>query len=1393
MTGQCCVPIISRTSYGPTFSVFNPDDVGVVNPIPSKMLAGYPAEHTNLGPWDAASTYYGGTDQLGSVAFPAGTRSILLTGRHGDNFCYGPGTANLALVGTIDLAVSAYPYCYDPLDSLQGNHGPPYRPTMWAYDANDLIAVKQGTKKPWDVQPYAKWTLPGMSIDVANYLRAGTYDPVTQRYYVGSTDSRDIYVFQINIGTPGDVTPPTVSMTAPSGGATVSGPIAVSATASDNTGVGGVQFKLDGANLGGEDTTSSYSVTWDTTTATNGSHTLTATARDAAGNTTTSSSVMVTVSNTVTTHTKDRANSYDDAWQTGASGWVENAKSILAGGNQVPGLVLWIGDSLTRGPGLAAWAQGGSGKTSEDISILNWMNAGLSTQSINSIDGFALATPYICSNRSFTVGDGLAAWEFLGGSGMPHDTNPTTAKQKLLDCTTYPRALTLDTMLAAIPKAQFAIVAVNMQATPSDITTMTQMFDMLIANKIVPIIITYTYRASATFNLDVDTYNNALVAYAQSKKLPLIDLNKEMLLRLPYSSWPGRFLEIGDDPHYTNGSTQYPATSDPYAAGGNPSTHSTGLALTYNGYGLKAWLGIQKMKEIKQLVIDTMTGDTTAPTVSITAPTNGATVSGSSVTVSANASDTVGVVGVQFKIDGVNLGSEDTTSSYSTILNTTTVSNGTHTLTAVARDAAGNTTTSSGVSVTVNNVSGNTIIVNPAITLQTMRGWEVVAQADQYGPYFNNYQNAVLDKVVEAGINRVRFEVRSGSENTTDSFLNWKNAGYPSSGTAYTTWRAKRYETINDNSSPTSMDLSKFYWTEIDSVVDTIINPLKAKLAIKGESLYVNFNYVAFYGAVTSGQPNVHQDPAEYAEFMLAAFQHLQSKYGWVPNAIEVVLEPDNTTNWGGVLLGQIIAATGARLSANGFNPDFIAPATTNMTTASTWFDQMWTVTAARPYIDELSYHRYSGVSTASLQAIAGQAQTAGISTAMLEWWDTGNTFNLLHEDLKVGRNSAWEQSVMVDTANPGGLAIAYVNPSNPTVATLTNPTKFYQQYYKFVRMGATRVDATSNNSSFDPFVFRNTDGKYTVVVKANSSGTFSISGLPAGTYGIYYTVSSTGSPANPDQYAISQFDQTISSGQTLTTSIPGYGVATIYGKTGGGGGDTTAPTVSITAPTNGATVSGSSVTVSANASDTVGVVGVQFKIDGVNLGSEDTTSSYSTILNTTTVSNGTHTLTAVARDAAGNTTTSSGVSVTVSNPNTFQRTIQIDPEGRISKILSGTLNVLNPSKVSIKTYPFTTNSTGQSTITFDISPQVVYLKLNPSPFLARLISLDLNTNSIYVFPKLLNGDIVQDNIINSVDYSALNTKWFTSDATSDLNKDGLVNSIDFSLMNQHWLTNGEV
>lgn len=94
-----------------------------------------------------------------------------------------------------------------------------------------------------------------------------------------------------------DAVAPTVALSAPASGASLTGATTLSATASDNVAVSSVQFKVDGTNIGAADTTSPYSVSWDTTSVTNGAHTLTAVATDSSGNSTTSASVAITVTN----------------------------------------------------------------------------------------------------------------------------------------------------------------------------------------------------------------------------------------------------------------------------------------------------------------------------------------------------------------------------------------------------------------------------------------------------------------------------------------------------------------------------------------------------------------------------------------------------------------------------------------------------------------------------------------------------------------------------------------------------------------------------------------------------------------------------------------------------------------------------------------------------------------------------------------------------------------------------------------------------------------------------------------------------------------------------------------------------------------------------------------
>ena len=148
------------------------------------------------------------------------------------------------------------------------------------------------------------------------------------------------------------------------------------------------------------------------------------------------------------------------------------------------------------------------------------------------------------------------------------------------------------------------------------------------------------------------------------------------------------------------------------------------------------------------------------------------------------------------------------------------------------------------------------------------------------------------------------------------------------------------------------------------------------------------------------------------------------------------------------------------------------------------------------------------------------------------------------------------------------------------------------------------------------------------------------------------------------------------------------------------GGGDTQPPTVSITAPANNAQVGGS-VTVTADASDDTGVAGVQLVVDGTDYGPEDTTAPYSFTWDTRSTANGSHTLTARARDAAGNVSASTPVTVNVANTGTFQNeilatgfnlptSIAFLPDGRMLVAEEpGTIRILSPPYLQADPTPF--------------------------------------------------------------------------------------------------------
>ena len=370
-----------------------------------------------------------------------------------------------------------------------------------------------------------------------------------------------------------DTTAPTVAITSPSSGVALRGTTAVSASASDNVGVVGVQFRLDGNNLGAEDTASPYGLSWDTTAAAGGTHTLTAVARDAAGNTTTSGAVTITVDNSapIVALTEPTGGASVAAVTTVAASASDNF-GVAGVRFFVDGAAIGVED--TSAPYSVAW---------------NTTTAANGSHSLTAVARDAVGNTTTSSGVTVTVDNGA----------------PTVA-----------------------------VTAPSGGATVAGTTTVT---------------------ASASDNVGVAGVRFLVDGTAIGAEDTAA----------PYSvAW--------DTTTAANGS--HTLTAVARDAVGNATT-SSGVTVTVGNIAL---------------------------TVALTAPTTGVTLAGTT-TVTASASDNA--VGVQFLVDGAAIGTEDTTAPYSVDWDTTPVASGSHALTAVARDAAGNTKTSAAVTVIVSQTA----------------------------------------------------------------------------------------------------------------------------------------------------------------------------------------------------------------------------------------------------------------------------------------------------------------------------------------------------------------------------------------------------------------------------------------------------------------------------------------------------------------------------------------------------------------------------------------------------------------------------------------------------------------------------------------------------------------
>jgi len=192
--------IASRQSYVPSFTAFNPADI-TRDGFPMTTLAA--CRHNDPGCntyqfWGPATTSYEGSELEGGAFIMPGTRTLIHIEREGlgtpapgttsPNMCaYGYATRDPSLHGQQEPGPDNALWSYSLSDPL-GEKGPkcwPYRLVAKQTDLLDMLAVKAGTKKDYEVRPYAQTVLPsGLSNPNSQNLLAGAFDPNTGRLYM---------------------------------------------------------------------------------------------------------------------------------------------------------------------------------------------------------------------------------------------------------------------------------------------------------------------------------------------------------------------------------------------------------------------------------------------------------------------------------------------------------------------------------------------------------------------------------------------------------------------------------------------------------------------------------------------------------------------------------------------------------------------------------------------------------------------------------------------------------------------------------------------------------------------------------------------------------------------------------------------------------------------------------------------------------------------------------------------------------------------------------------------------------------------------------------------------------------------------------------------------------
>lgn len=233
-----------------------------------------------------------------------------------------------------------------------------------------------------------------------------------------------------------------------------------------------------------------------------------------------------------------------------------------------------------------------------------------------------------------------------------------------------------------------------------------------------------------------------------------------------------------------------PTTTSPLAG-----AISSGLAIPSLTSTSSYWVRVRNsFGSVNSDTVTVTVTPATAPMTTVTSPSDGAIVSGS-ITVSATVSSSLGIAGVQFMLDNVNLGAEVTTAPYTISWLSTTASNGTHALSAVARDITGTVgPLATLVTVSVNNLQPTTTYNIPA-----NGGISVVTTADVNAATFTVSHARIQQDAASTLITDDLLEVSGTSKATSTST--------PLAGVAMISERASNGILITEAGVPASSEL----------------------------------------------------------------------------------------------------------------------------------------------------------------------------------------------------------------------------------------------------------------------------------------------------------------------------------------------------------------------------------------------------------------------------------------------------------------------------------------------------------------------------------------------------------------------------------------------------------